>query len=193
MKSSEVFIIGLVGLPGSGKTTAAKYLESKGFIRVTLSDLIKEELTKTGITDYTREVLQDYGNKMREQFGPQVLAQLALKKIQTDGIQRGVIDGIRNVHEVIALEAENNFHLVGIVAKSSVRYQRLVQTKGKTWVGSYETFLQQEKRENNLGSQTFGLRVTDCLQRAKYTMRNDGSMEDFYKKFDQVIHKWHHL
>ncbi|MBI2404634.1 AAA family ATPase [Candidatus Gottesmanbacteria bacterium] len=187
MKASKVFIVGIVGLPGSGKTTAAKYLESKGFTRVTLSDFIKEEVAKAGITDYTREILQDYGNKMREQFGPQVLAQLALKKLKTDGVAKAVIDGIRNIHEVAALEIENNFHLVGIVAKPSIRYHRLLMNKGKAWVGSFEEFLQQEKREDSLGSQKFGLRVTDCLQKAKYFMHNNASREDFQQSVDAML------
>ncbi len=190
MKSLKALIIGLVGLPGAGKTTVAKYLEKKGFTRVTLSDFIKEEVVKEGITDFTREILQDYGNKMRDQFGPQVLAQLALNKMKTDGISKAVVDGIRNIHEVACLEAENNFHLVGIVAKPSVRYQRLLMSKGKSWVGSYKEFLQQEKREDHLGSQKLGLRVTDCLQKAQYTIYNDGSVEDFYKKLDQVSKKF---
>lgn len=187
MKSSHVLIIGIVGLPGSGKTTAAKYLESKGFTRVTLSEFIKEEVAKAGITNYTREILQDYGNKMREQFGPQVLAQLALEKVKTDGISKAVIDGIRNIHEVAALETENNFHLVGILAKPSVRYQRLLKAKGKVWVGSFEEFLQQEKRENSLGSQKFGLRVTDCLQKAKYFIHNNASRKDLQQSVDAVL------
>ncbi len=170
------FIIGLVGLPGAGKTTVAKILASKGFVHVTLSSFIKEEAKKDGTTEFPREVLQNYGNKMREIYGPQILAQLALKKIREEKPQKIVIDGIRNLYEVAFLKVENNFALIGVSARPKIRYLRLTRRTDRPWKGSYKEFLHHEKREEALGSREIGLRVKECFQQSEFEITNNKSL-----------------
>lgn len=178
MKKKKSLIIGLVGLPGAGKTTVAKQLVSNGFVHVTLSYFIKEEAKKDGITEFTREVLQNYGNKMRETYGPQILAQLALKKIREEHPQKVVIDGIRNLYEVAFLKVENNFAFIGVSAHPKLRYQRLTQRKDRPWKGSYKEFLHHEKREDTLGSKETGLRVRECFKQADFEIENNSTLAD---------------
>jgi len=42
------FIIGITGSFGSGCTTTAKHLESMGYKRISLSDILEEEANKAG-------------------------------------------------------------------------------------------------------------------------------------------------
>lgn len=183
-------IIGLVGLPGAGKTSVADYLQKKGFIRITLSDLIKEEAQKKGIKEFSRETLQDLGNKMRRQYGSGVLAQRALKKVKTNGFSKVVIDGIRNIHEINFLKSQDHFVLVGLIAPSRLRYQRLVNAKGREWTGSYPQFRRQEEREERLGGETIGLRVTECLQQAIEKINNQDSLDHLYSVIDRLLRKY---
>lgn len=177
MKIKSSFIIGLVGLPGAGKTTVAKLFENKGYVRVTLSSFIKEEATQAGMSEHTREVLQDFGNQMREEHGPQVLAQLALKKIREEHPQKVVIDGIRNLYEVAFLKVENNFALIGVSARPKIRYLRLTQRKDRPWRGTYKEFLHHEKREDTLGSRETGLRVKECFKQADFEIENNRTLD----------------
>jgi len=178
MKKKKSLIIGLVGLPGAGKTTVAKQLASKGFVHVTLSYFIKEEAKKDGIREFSREVLQNYGNKMREAYGPQILAQLALKKIREEHPQKVVIDGVRNLYEVAFLKVENNFALIGVSARPKNRYTRLTQRTDRVWKGTYTEFLRHEKREDTLGSRQTGLRVKECFKQADFEIENNSTLED---------------
>lgn len=179
-------ITGLVGLPGAGKTTAALYFERKGYYRVTLSDFIKDEARKKGITSFTRETLQDFGNTMREVYGPQILAQLAHKKIREMNVKKAVIDGIRNLYEVAYLSVENNFSLVGIVAQPRIRFERMKNRKDRPWTATYTQFLKQEQREESLGSKEIGLRVRECLRKAAYTIRNEKTEQDFLHSVEAI-------
>ncbi|MFZ5845338.1 MAG: AAA family ATPase [Patescibacteria group bacterium] len=183
-------IIGLVGLPGAGKTSVADYLEKKGFIRITLSDLIKEEAGKKGIQEFSREILQALGNKMRERYGPAVLARRAFAKIKKNGIKRAVIDGIRNTHEITFLKGRDHFILLGLTAPLRVRYERLVAAKGKDWTGSFRRFQQQETREESLGKKETGLRVKECLEKASYKIKNRGDLSDLYVAVDRLLKKY---
>lgn len=183
------FIIGLVGLPGAGKTTVAGFLGQKGYRPVTLSDLIKEEAAQNGISEFTREILQNYGNQMRQEYGPDILARLAIKKINKQHLPHTVIDGIRNPAEIAYLKARDGFALLGIVAPVKVRYLRLAKAKGHQWVGSYTNFLRQESREERLGKKEIGLRVKECLKKADYQIDNRGSLDELYQKLIRIIQK----
>jgi len=187
MKRKHSQIIGLVGLPGAGKTTIAKYLEREGYARITLSDFIKKEGKKHGAATVSREDLQDYGNKMREQFGPQVLAQLAFKKIRTENYGKVVIDGIRNLYEVAFLKVENNFTLIGVVARPRIRYKRLLDRPNRPWSGSFSDFLRHEHREESLGLKEIGLRVSECLKKADYSIENNKTIEKLLHAVDGVL------
>lgn len=173
-------IIGLVGASGSGKTTAAAYFKKQGFYSITLSDYIKKQFLKTGKERFSKKLLQHIGNQMRLRSGPQILAQLALEDIGRQKKSQVVIDGIRNPAEIAFLKTSDNFFLLGIVAKPRVRYQRIIKSKGKKWIGSYADFLTIERRENQLGNQTIGLRVKDCLKKAdKIIANNDSNLNHF--------------
>lgn len=187
MKKKRV-IIGLAGFPGAGKTTAARYMEEKGFGIITLSDFIKKEVKKKNLPP-TRMVLQNYGNRMRKKYGPQILAQLAVKKIESESLSRAVIDGIRNKYEVKFLEVENGFFFIGVKADAKIRYKRVLKKRGAKKVGSYKEFCKHEAREDSLGSSEVGLRVKDCLSMAKYSVVNNGEKQTLYDQLDGVIQK----
>lgn len=181
----QPLIIGIVGLPGAGKTTAAKYLVSKGFQRVTLSDFIKDEVKRIGDDPTKRQVLQSTGNLLREKYGPQILAQLAIKSIRKNSARKIVIDGIRNLYEVAFLSVENNFTLLGIIASPTLRYERL-KNRSKEKYLSYDEFILEERREDHFGSKEFGLRVRDCLKKARYVINNNRSLRNFQTNLDAI-------
>jgi dephospho-CoA kinase len=50
MKNKKTVILGLVGLPGSGKTTTADILKKNRFQNIILSSFIKKKLEKKNLT-----------------------------------------------------------------------------------------------------------------------------------------------
>ena len=182
-------IIGLVGLPGAGKTTVTEFLEKHGFVRVILSDIIRDELKKRGVTDITRELLQDVGNEMRRKFGPDVLAKRAMKRLKTLGNKKYVIDGIRNLSEIAYLKKQNHLLLIGIQAAARVRFMRLKRRKLKPLTNSYQEFLLQARRENKLGANTTGLRVIDCLKQCQTILENSKTILIFEKQLHAFLFK----
>lgn len=180
-------VIGLAGLPGSGKTTIAEYLRAKKrFTCIVLSDFIKEEAKKRNAAYSVREDLQDLGNDMRKTYGSEILVLLAYKKIQASGSGSSVIDGIRNVHEIAFLRRTfSHFLLFGVTAESRIRYKRLTE-QGKQ-SGPYEMFLKKEERENRLGSEDNGLRIEECMKQADYVFTNNGTRDQLLGEIDTVL------
>lgn len=183
------FIIGLVGLPGAGKTTVTEFLEKHGFVKVILSDIIRDELKRRGIVEYTREILQDVGNEMRRKFGPDVLARRAMKQLKILGNEKYVIDGIRNLSEIAYLKKQKQFYLIGVKAPSQVRFERLKERITNPLQKSYPEFLLEEHRENALGAKTTGLRVIDCLKQCQTILVNSKTVLMFEKQLHAFLAK----
>lgn len=187
MTTNQPLIIGLVGTSGSGKTTAASHLKKRGYHLITLSHYIRKKAKEDGYKKISKRLLQDLGNQMRVDLGPQILAQLALEEIGEGKIKKAVIDGIRNPHEITFLEDTSRFFLLGINAQSRVRYQRIIQGKNERDVVGFKDFLTIEKRDSDLGEKEVGLRVNDCLKKAIKTIENDSTLKEFYFQIDQFI------
>lgn len=184
MKRKRKIIIGLVGLPGAGKTTIARYLVKKGFFCIKLSSFLEAEAKKQ-YGKINRQNLQDIGNEFRKKYGPSVLAQWAIKKIGNK--QKIVIDGIRNLAEIKFLKQQGDFFLLGITADPKVRYKRLLKIKTKN-LPNWEEFLRLDARDRGRGQSKSGLQVNRCLEQANYLIKHNGrSPRELYKKIDKFL------
>ena len=113
-------IIGLTGGMSCGKLSIVKFLEGKGFIGYTFSDVINDELNRLGIP-VTRKSQQDLGNEMRNKFGAGFWAKKLAEKIHPG--KNYVIDGIRNPAEIIELRKKMK-PLKGISYRELIEYGR---------------------------------------------------------------------
>ncbi|MCU0652824.1 MAG: AAA family ATPase, partial [Candidatus Pacebacteria bacterium] len=118
-------IIGITGNNGSGKDTFADYLvANKGFIHISLSDFIRDELVRRGLA-VDRYNFHQVGNEMRQKSGPGILASLALDKM--DERKNYVVTSIRSPFEVKKLQKAGSFALVAVDAPIEVRFQRIIE------------------------------------------------------------------
>lgn len=182
-------IIGLVGTSGAGKSTTAKYLKKQNFYYIELSTFLKKEAKKRGIKKITKKLLQDIGNEFRSTYGSSILAQKAYEKIKEKRMKKAVIDGIRSPAEVEYLKKIKGFYLLGISAKPRLRYDRVIASRGKNYIGSYVNFLNIEKRDSHLGNREAGLRVKECLKKASFVIENNSSINELYYEIDRFVNK----
>ena len=136
-------IIGLTGTNGAGKTEVSEYLKSRGFEYHSLSDEIREEIRRTG-REITREVLIGVGNDLREKFGPGILAERILPKLERD--HNYVIDSIRNPYEVEVLKRRKDFILLAVDADQTTRFERSRKRARESAAQTIEQFIDEEKR-----------------------------------------------
>lgn len=85
-------VIGLSGLPGSGKSTVAEYLTQKGFKTMRFSAVLESMLAEKG-AKATRSTLQQLGKEIYESQKQRWLGKELIKKLPKDGSI--VIDGLR--------------------------------------------------------------------------------------------------
>ncbi|MBR9683056.1 AAA family ATPase [Candidatus Woesearchaeota archaeon] len=178
-------IIGLTGSYGAGKDEIAHYLESKGFIHYSLSDLIREELIKEK-KEITRANLIRKGNQLREQFGPSVLALKILPKLKTR--DNFVISSIRNTKEISALKKRPDFILIYVDAPSKLRFKRTQLRQRTDSFKNFEDFKQKELIEQS--NKKSGQQLHLCKKVAKIVFINKGSLEELHDKLNTFLKQW---
>ena len=179
-------VIGLTGGNGSGKTTLAEHLKTLGFVYLSLSDELRAELDRTGVKP-TRENLIECGNRLRREFGRDVLALRARERI---GAERNhVVDSIRHPDEVRALRQLPGFHLLALEAPLEERYRR-ARARGDARVpASLEAFVELEQRERRgVDPEAQNLPATAAL--ADAVLVNDGTMEDLTRRAGALLQGW---
>lgn len=185
-----VKVIGLTGTIGSGKYVVRDYLKQKfSCFYVKVSDVIRNEMEKRrGKLD--RKTLQDSGDEMRKKYGNQVLAKVSIDYLPRDK-QLIVIDGIRNPGEIDYLKRSfgKDFILIAVDSLPELRFERLKQRNRiddpKTW----EEFLEIDARDQGVGQPEYGQQVRKCMEKADYSIKNDGSLEEFQIKIGEVVQK----
>ncbi len=182
-------IIGLTGKNAAGKGEVAKYLQKKGFLYYSLSDVIRDEATKRRL-EHSRENLIKLGNELRENFGADYLAKQINKKIleyEKDSPQRNffVIDSIRNPYEVKELRKNKNFVLIGVDAPIELRFERLVKRNRLGDAKTLEEFRQQEQKEN-LENDTYQ-QLDAVFKLADKVIINNGSLSELHNKTGALL------
>jgi len=176
-------IIGLTGKNGSGKTAVCEYLKKRGFLYRSLSDEIRDEISRRGGA-IDRKFLIEVGNDLRNNFGPGVLAERILKGLEHD--QNYVIDSIRNPSEVEVFRGSENFALLGLDADPEIRFIRSRERGRENAAQTLEQFLDEESREldsENPARQQLNatLSVTDHI------VENNGMLEDLHRRLDEIL------
>ena len=179
-------IIGLTGKNAAGKGEVAEYLKNKDFTYHSLSDALREEATKLGLT-LSRETLINLGNQLRRKKGPQYLAEKINKKIKKDKNKNSVVDSIRSPYEAKELMKNKDFLLIGIDASIELRFERLLERNRAGDAVTLEKFKKQEERENVNNKANQQLDATFAL--AGKVIVNDSSLEDLHKKIDSLFNK----
>lgn len=176
-------IIGLTGKNGSGKGVAADFLKELGYQYYSLSDVIREEMIKANIS-ITREHLIKFANEMRTTYGPSILAEKILAKLDPD--KNYVIDSVRNPFEVETLRKRKDFHLIVIEAEPKVRFERIKERAREKDPVTYEDFLKIDAAE--AGSRDPASQQLNRTQElADAAVENNGTVEEFQEQLKQVI------
>lgn len=173
-------VIGIVGLPGSGKSEAAAVAREMGIPVVTMGDVIRAACRDRGLdpAEHHGEVAQ----ALREEGGPAAIAEASLPHIRSAlaDAETVVVDGIRSDAEVDQFQDAfgDAFTLVRIEAPFDVRADRL-ETRGRdnTAVESL-----QERDDRELG---FGM--GKAMENAHVVIENTGTLDEFHAKIRNLL------
>ncbi|MBU1018421.1 MAG: AAA family ATPase [Patescibacteria group bacterium] len=179
-------IVGLTGYMGSGKGEIAKILQAKGYRYISLSDMVREEASRSGL-DHTRENLQNTGNMLRQQFGAGVLGARVREVIEREQGTDWVIDGIRNPAEVVELRKFSKFQIVGVTANDDLLISRILDRRREGLEMTRDDVQARLNKEKGEGEPADGQQVKKCLDDVDFLILNEGSLEDLERKFEHFM------
>lgn len=177
-------IIGLTGKNGSGKGEVAKFLKGRGFLYFSLSDEIREELKIRG-EEVTRENLVRVGNELRATYGPSVLADRILLRLDPD--KNYAIDSFRSPFEVEAFRRKGGFVLLAVCAEARRRFERVKMRNRESDPQTFEDFLKGEAAEDVDSSTNQQLTRTEAL--ADFRAENNGPLVELHERVREVLVK----
>ncbi|MBI5122597.1 hypothetical protein HZA75_01935 [Candidatus Roizmanbacteria bacterium] len=185
-------ILGIVGQIASGKGILVNYLiRHFGFASFSLSLIVHDELRKRGIRKFTRQTLQDVGDKLRRDYSDDVLAR-RLNEVIIKGQKKSriVVEGIRNPGEIEFFKKNRNFILIGVKANRELRFKRLL-SRGKPWdPKTWNDFVKVDRRDLGIDQRKSGQQVEKCFAYCDYMLTNNKDIKDFEKKIEKLfIHK----
>ncbi|PID83171.1 hypothetical protein CSB11_02395 [Candidatus Campbellbacteria bacterium] len=180
-------IIGITGTIGAGKGTVVDYLvDQKNFVHLSVRSYLTEILENQN-KELSRENMFNLANKLREENGSDFIIQELYKKA-TETNKNVIIESVRTVGEVKALQNKQNFYLISVDADIQKRYNRILERKSSTDNISFEQFQTEEEKEMISEDET-KQNLKKCIEMSDFQIQNNGDFESLYKQVDQILEK----
>lgn len=178
-------IIGITGTLGAGKGTIVDYLTQQcGFQHFSVRQYLIEEAQRRGMP-INRDTFVVVANDLRATHSPSFIIDELYKQAQKSG-KNAIIESIRATGEITSLRQKGQFTLLAVDADPKIRYERIVSRNSETDHVSFETFLENERREMTSDDPS-KQNLSKCIAMADYTLQNNGDFDDLYKQITNII------
>ena len=187
MTQPHAKIIALVGLAGSGKSSAVEYLTEKGFPKIYFGGVIYKAMDEAGI-EKTWDNQQKFREEIRRREGKDFVIKRVIKNIHdliNAGQNKIVLDGLYTWSEYKFLKHDfpGQVVVIAIVTPKHLRYQRMIKRA--------ERPMQPHEVDQRDWSEIENLEKGGPIAIADYFIINDGSLEQLHQKIDAVTHDAH--
>jgi dephospho-CoA kinase len=176
-------VIGVVGLPGSGKSEAASVARDLDVPVVTMGDVIRAACRDRGLDPETHH--GEVAQALRAEGGPAAIAERSLPLVE-DALAESdtvLVDGIRSDAEVDRFEDAfgDDFRLVSVEAPYETRRERLAE-RGRDANASDggESLRERDERERGFG-------MDAAMARADVVVDNTGTLEAFHDRVRALL------
>ncbi len=183
----EKIVVGLTGMPGSGKSLVVAVALLEGYDVVVMGDVVREETEKRGL-ELNPKNIGKVMLELRESYGASVVADKCISKIEKEKSEKVIVDGIRSLREVDAFKKHfPKFSLIAVHSSSETRFSRLYRRRRSDDPDGWELFHERDMRELNVG-------LGNVVAMAEYIIANENSRNAVKAKakkvFWRIERKW---
>ena len=179
MKADKL-VVGLVGMPGSGKSIVVETAQQKGYEVVVMGDVVREETRKRGLELNPKNigaVMLD----LRKKGGQVAIAEKCVPRIERTESRKVIIDGLRSLNEADVFKAHfPSFSLVAVHASPETRFNRLNRRCRSDDPDGWEVFRERDMRELGVG-------LGNAIAMAEYIIINEDDKKDVKAKAVEAL------
>ena len=180
-------IIALVGLAGSGKSSAVEYLTKKGFPKIYFGGVIYKAMDEAGI-EPTWDNQQKFREEIRRREGKDFVIKRVIKNIHdliNAGQNKIVLDGLYtwSEYKILKHEFPGQVVVIAIVTPKHLRYQRMIKR--------LERPMQPREVDQRDWSEIENLEKGGPIAIADYFIINDNDLTQLHQKIDAVTRDAH--
>jgi dephospho-CoA kinase len=180
--ADEKLVLGVAGMPGSGKSLVVKVARENGYDAVVMGDVVRQEAERKNLQP-NPENIGKIMLELREKEGSNVVAKRCIPKIEGAKKQRVVVDGIRSLEEVEEFKKRfPKFSLVAVWASPETRFQRLYRRRRSDDADGWGVFHKRDTRELNVG-------LGNAIAMAEYTVVNEEALDVVRNRVKHVLRK----
>ena len=180
--SADKIVVGLAGMPGSGKSLAVDTARELGYSIVIMGDVIREETLKLGL-DLTPQNVGKVMLQLRADGGVTVVAKKCIPKIEAQENSKVLIDGLRSLYEVEAFKTHfTKFSIAAVHASPETRFSRLSNRRRSDDSSGWEVFYERDMRELNVG-------LGNVIAMAEQMIINDAGVEEVKTRIAEALRR----
>lgn len=173
-------ILGITGMPGSGKTEIAKLLEKKKFTTINMGDIVMKMAEENDIGMVNTKI-REFATNMRKIHGNDFFAKETVKELKKVKSRNVAIVGVKSMYEIKIIKRQfRNLVMISIVAPKIVRFRRL---KKRARVGDPKVMRDLAYRDKK----EIGWGLSKIMHSADYVIMNTGTKADLKEGLDMVL------
>jgi dephospho-CoA kinase len=165
-------VIGVVGLPASGKGEFSKIAAEMGIPVIVMGDMIRNAVKEDGL-DPTDTNLGAVANRLRKERGMDAIAYLCIPEIQRQTAPLVLVDGIRGDAEVELFR--KIFFGFKLICIDSSFENRLSRVAARNRSDDFRTAGELRNRD----SRELGWGLGKALEQADMQVTNNGTLDEF--------------
>jgi dephospho-CoA kinase len=178
--NAEKFVVGLAGMPGSGKSLVVETAVEMGYGVVVMGDVIREETQKRGL-ELNPKNIGKVMLELRKKGGDSVIADGCIPKIKQHDSGKVIVDGVRSLSEVDAFKKRfSNFSLIAVHASPETRFNRLYHRRRSDDPDGWELFQERDMRELGVG-------LGNAIAMAEHVIVNEDGKDDARVAVKKII------
>jgi dephospho-CoA kinase len=174
-------VVGIAGLPGSGKTEVAKIAVRFGYSYIRMGDVVVEEVRRRGLK-VCEENVGAVASELRRTSEAEVARRcIPLIREKPEPV---VVDGIRGIAEVEKFRREfgDAFKLVSVWSSQATRFSRISRRGREDDAQGWEEFLKKDRRELSWG-------LGEAMALSDYLIVNEGTLEELREKAEEIFRR----
>ena len=176
------FVLGILGMPGSGKSEIARFLRNCGFPVIRLGDFIEIEVKRQGMSPgpSSEAIVR---TSLRDEFGTDVLARKVLDGLsENESTLLFVLDGVYSPDEdnLLRVELSTSYFTIATLCDRVIRYNRLENRDHRHL--KHSEALKRDMQEMQV------LRKADTIVMADHFVVNNSDVRSLLEaSFDKIV------